>query len=127
MRAVVSAVCVLLLNCSEESRGPSSARSIREPEVSALASVRRPAEHHVMVRTGERCVISILRPSPAEDERVAEVACPLELELGESIRATGMTCMRESSIKARNVPIVCPSSLSVAVREFRKRQASASP
>jgi len=113
------------MNCSEESRAPFSARSIQEPEAPVLASVRRPAEHHVMVRTGERCVISIVRPSPTEDERVAEVACPLELELGESIRATGMTCMRDSPIRARNVPIVCPSSLNVAVREFRKRQNAA--
>ena len=43
---------------------------------------------------------------------------------GESIRATGMTCMRESSIKARNIPVVCPSSLNVAVREFRKQMAA---
>ena len=79
-----------------------------------------------MVRTGERCEISIIRGGPIADEFVREVACPLELELGESIRATGMTCTRESSVKARNIPIVCPSSLNVAVREFRKAVASAS-
>lgn len=123
---LISALLALSLAaaCSEESRAPSSARSIPEPEVSALASVRRPAERFVMVRTGERCEISIIRGLPIADEFVKEVACPLELELGESIRATGMTCMRESSIKARNIPVVCPSSLNVAVREFRKQLAA---
>ena len=114
-----------LLACGDESGSPSSARSVPEPEVTALASVRRPAERFVMTRTGERCEITIVRGAPIPDELVSEVACPLELDLGESIRATGMTCIRESSIKARNVPVVCPSSLNVAERERRKQAASA--
>lgn len=117
-------LALALAACSEESRAPSSARSIPEPEVSALESVRRPAERFVMVRTGERCEISIIRGGPIPDELLSVVACPLELELGESIRATGMTCMRESSIKARNIPVVCPSTLNVAVREFRNQLAA---
>ncbi|MBL8741658.1 MAG: hypothetical protein JNK04_11210 [Myxococcales bacterium] len=114
---------LLVVACSEESRPP-SAQSIPEPEVPALASVRRPAERFIMERTGERCEIRIVRGGPVPDELVKEVACPLELELGESIQATGMTCMRVSAVKARNIPVVCPSTLNVAVREFRKQAAA---
>ena len=113
---------LLVVACSEESRPP-SAQSIPEPEVPALLGRSRGAlDLDQRLHRGERVLDLVGDARP--DELVKEVACPLELELGESIQATGMTCMRVSAVKARNIPVVCPSTLNVAVREFRKQAAA---
>jgi hypothetical protein len=47
----------------------------------------------------------------------AEIPCPRELEVGERLRYTGRTCMRESSDASRNLPVRCPKQISHALRD----------
>lgn len=123
-RFVISLIASCAIGCGEESTGPASAQSIPEPELPLLQSVKRPEQRHVMVRTGERCEILVVHPPPRGDELVSEVACPLELELGESIRMSGMTCLRESPTAGRTLPVACPSKLIKSERAYRERAAA---
>lgn len=113
---------LLLGACSEDTEPPPSARNTPEPELPMLASVRRPTEQHVMIRTGERCEIVVELGLPAGEELIGEYACPVDLELGESIRMLGKTCTRDSPNPARALPVVCPATLARSERYFRERE-----
>lgn len=89
----------------------------------ALPSARRPTRTFYFARTTERCEvywhdgeeISSAEPHP----------CVRELEPGERIRLVGKTCIRESTVTARQVPVLCPDPLMATEREWIEAQADA--
>ena len=84
-----------------------------------------------MERTSERCEVFIERSGVAKQKLPERFACPKDLELGESIRLLGRTCMRMSPNPARRVPVLCPDYLTTAESEALAsasvRQATAAP
>jgi hypothetical protein len=73
-----------------------------------IASARRPTLRNILTRTAERCEVYSIdgeRVSPAE-----RTPCPQDLEVGERIRVTGKTCIREGKPERRR-PVVCPGPL----------------
>ena len=90
-----------------------------EPPPGALGSVRRPATTYRMVHAGERCNV-VFEQGGVEVRRLPKAyACPRDLEPEESLRITGMTCLREGGPPARNIPVVCPDYLTNAERDHR--------
>ncbi len=71
---------------------------------------RRPGRRYYFARTSARCEVYVVEgetPSPPEEAR-----CPADLAVGERIRLTGRTCIRESPADpARQVPVLCPEPL----------------
>ena len=72
-----------------------------------------------MVRTGDRCEVTIEWEAGLSERMPKDYACPKDLALGERISIKGMTCMREGETPARNVPVVCPDPLTNAERDTR--------
>lgn len=98
------------LGCGGE-RAPSPVATSTAPAVTAaeIASARRPMRRYYLSRTASRCEIyrvdeSVISPSIA-------TPCPLDLQIGESIRIAGKTCLRESQVADRVEPVVCPDPL----------------
>jgi hypothetical protein len=94
---------------------PAEAPGADAPASSAAAgapAARRPARRYYFAHTSARCeVYSVERDQISPP---VEVPCPADLALGERIRLTGKTCMRESpSDPAREVPVVCPDPLTL--------------
>lgn len=113
--SVMSLVCA----CRDEAQGPES-REAPPPGPSLSGPLNLPAERYVMTRYGERCTIEILRNGEVDETLPTDYACPKELELGERIRLTGMTCMRESADGSElSLPVVCPNPLTNAERDLR--------
>lgn len=109
----------LVAACGEPRDEPSDPQQL-EPATS-LSAPARPRPRYVMTRTGERCVIERFEESVASETLVPDVACPKDLELGERVRLTGMTCIREGgATQDRNVPVVCPPTLTRAEKERRE-------
>ncbi|MDI1448529.1 hypothetical protein [Polyangium sp. 6x1] len=87
-----------------------------EPTASAAPSAampRRPTIRHYLARTAERCeVYSVDRDAVSPATRTP---CPQDLQVGERIRVTGKSCLREGSTE-RTQPVVCPGALLSAAR-----------
>lgn len=73
-----------------------------------------------MERVTERCIV-VIESGPIAEKLPALFACPKDLELGEKIHLRGRTCMRESDLKDRNIPVLCPDYLTNAERELLLR------
>ncbi|MGK3997110.1 hypothetical protein [Sorangium sp. So ce1024] len=71
---------------------------------------RRPTRHYHLRRTDEGCELFWIDGDLVSASQ--EVVCPADLQVGERLRLTGRTCMRESAqTPARAVPVVCPLPL----------------
>jgi hypothetical protein len=89
--------------------------------------MKRPPWRFVMQRVNERCQV---RAEGAGGERRIEpelVACPRDLEPGESIRLTGRTCLREGGPSGVSKPIGCPEALLELEASLRAGAGAASP
>jgi hypothetical protein len=119
-RPVLSALALALAAaCGEPRDVPSDPLKV-EPATS-LSSTTRPRARYVMTRTSERCVIERFEEDAPRETLVPDVACPKDLEVGERIRLIGMTCAREGgATRERNVPVVCPPTLTRAERDRRE-------
>ena len=87
-----------------------------QPAVRAVAVAsgerppRRPTRRYYLARSRERCVIYSVDGDAISTS--TEVPCPQDLARGERLRIAGKTCTRESPADpAREVPVVCPDSL----------------
>ncbi|WP_437734936.1 hypothetical protein [Sorangium sp. So ce1335] len=71
---------------------------------------RRPTRHYHLRRTDDGCELFWIDGDLVSASQ--EVVCPSDLQVGERLRLTGKTCMRESAqTPARAVPVVCPLPL----------------
>ncbi|WP_437531627.1 hypothetical protein WME79_03065 [Sorangium sp. So ce726] len=71
---------------------------------------RRPTRHYHLRRTDDGCEIFWIDGDLVSASQA--VVCPPDLEVGERLRLTGKTCLRESAqTPARAVPVVCPLPL----------------
>jgi hypothetical protein len=118
----------LVLACGEQD--PRRAFEPFDVEIPAdqLPSKDESRERFVMERTTERCEV-IVSLGGAEVRRLPErFACPKDLELGERIVLLGRTCRRESDVRDRNLPVLCPDYLTGAERDaLASSSASARP
>ena len=120
-RSIVAGCVLFLASCDAPSSQPVlvSSQPIEEPDLSRLGPIRTPAFGYRMIRTGERCEV-VIEKAEREIERLPKkFACPKDLLLGESIRITGMTCLREGGVAERKLPVVCPDYLTNAERDHR--------
>ena len=116
MRAVVAGF-VALTACSERERPSRHDPFDVELRADELPE-RDPGEPRLtMERVTERCIV-VIESGPIAEKLPTMYACPKDLELGEKIHLTGRTCMRESTMKDRNIPVLCPDYLTNAEREF---------
>ena len=106
--------------CEEPPIPPTAREGEMEPPLEALGSVRQPSETWIMTRTGERCEVTRSVEGQVVDTMPDRYACPKDLLLGERIRITGKTCIREGGPAERVVPVVCPDYLWYAKRELAK-------
>jgi hypothetical protein len=84
------------------------ANSTTAAPVTSAAAPRRPTLQHILARTEERCeMFSIDGDQVSPSERTP---CPEDLDIGERIRITGKTCLREGKPERRK-PVVCPFRL----------------
>ncbi|MNC90541.1 hypothetical protein D3C83_66490 [compost metagenome] len=74
-----------------------------------------------MIRTSDRCEVVIEKDDREVERLPKKYACPKDLLLGEWIRITGMTCVREGGSPERKLPVVCPDYLTNAERDHRAR------
>ncbi len=81
--------------------------------------------HFFMERTSERCEVFIERSGSVTEKLPERFACPKDLELGESIRLLGRTCMRVSPVPARRLPVLCPDYLTTAESDARASASAA--
>ncbi|HTJ81538.1 MAG TPA: hypothetical protein VL400_07425 [Polyangiaceae bacterium] len=126
-RAGATLAALALMGCGDRATPTAlgSADDDLEPPPGALGSVRRPATTYRMIRTGERCEV-VFEEGGVEIRRLPKkYACPKDLELGEWIRITGMTCLREGGAPPRTIPVVCPDYLTNAERDHRLEMGSA--
>ena len=122
MRAkwVVAWLALIGLGCPASEPHPAE---VEPPEAAGrpLPHPRRPSTQWLMVRTGPRC--EVRRVDAGEHvTKVDDDACPLHLEVGERIRLAGKTCMREGGAADRELPVVCPDSLTNAEKRFLAAQ-----
>jgi|GEM_PF-5961897 len=115
-RAVVAprfamAFVVLAASC-EDSAAPEvhvAPAPSAAPSTSARAvAARRPTLQHYLARTDDGC--EVYSVDGTEVSPAVLTPCPQDLEVGEIIRVTGKTCMREGRQERRR-PVVCPSPL----------------
>jgi hypothetical protein len=102
---------------------PPAVAASASPE--ALPSARRPARRYFLVRTAERCEIYSVDPTGTTP--AAPTPCPDSIKVGERIRITGMTCLRESDDPERVQPVVCPDPLTSLERRDRGERRSSAP
>jgi len=114
-------VFAAILSCDQTSPQPPPMESSLEPPLGMLGSVRRPATRYAMVRTGERCQVTIEWEAGLAERLPKDHACPKDLALGERILLSGATCIRAGETPARNVPVVCPDPLTNAERDQRQK------
>ncbi|WP_437938745.1 hypothetical protein [Sorangium sp. So ce341] len=68
---------------------------------------RRPTRYYHLRRTDDGCELFWIDGDLVSASQT--VVCPPDLEVGERVRLTGKTCMRESAqTPSRAVPVVCP-------------------
>ncbi|KYF64890.1 hypothetical protein BE15_31775 [Sorangium cellulosum] len=71
---------------------------------------RRPTRYYHLRRTDDGCELFWIDGDLVSASQA--VACPPDLQVGERLRLTGKTCLRESAqTPARAVPVVCPLPL----------------
>ncbi|WP_437928475.1 hypothetical protein WMF37_04265 [Sorangium sp. So ce291] len=71
---------------------------------------RRPTRYYHLRRTDDGCELFWIDGDLVSASQT--VTCPPDLQVGERLRLTGKTCMRESAqTPARAVPVVCPLPL----------------
>ncbi len=121
----------LALGCGESDKRPRRDPFEVEVSVEPQPSVEARFARFFMERTSERCEVFIERSGVAMQKLPERFACPKDLELGESVRLLGRTCMRMSPNPARRVPVLCPDYLTTAESEALAsasvRQATAAP
>jgi hypothetical protein len=74
-------------------------------------------ERFVMERTSDRCEVMVYVRDALVRRLSERFACPKDLELGERILLHGRTCERQSNLRERNLPVLCPDYLTNAERE----------
>jgi hypothetical protein len=90
-----------------ESAAESGAEDASHP---AAPASRRPTQRHYLGRTRERCEVYSVDGDAISAP--TSVTCPADLQVGERIRLSGRSCIRESpSDPTRNLPLVCPGPL----------------
>lgn len=114
-------LALALLACDQPTGSAPHIETDPEPSLEALGSVRQPAETWIMTRTGERCEVTLQDNGEVIYTDPERYACPKDLQLGEWIRITGKTCIREGGPVERKVPVVCPDYLWYAKRERASR------
>jgi hypothetical protein len=102
---------VAALGCSEKRAKPSPppVTVAGSASAEALPAARRPARRYYLAHTAERCEIYAVDPDGTTP--VTPTPCPDYVRVGERIRITGMTCLRESDDPDRVQPVVCPDPL----------------
>ncbi|WP_433933368.1 hypothetical protein AB3662_03625 [Sorangium cellulosum] len=71
---------------------------------------RRPTRYYHLRRTDDGCELFWIDGDLVSASQA--IVCPPDLQVGERVRLTGKTCMRESAqTPARAVPVVCPLPL----------------
>jgi hypothetical protein len=114
----LAAIAVAALGCSQKRQKPSPPATVAvSASAEALPAARRPARRYFLARTAERCEIYAVDPGGTTP--AATTPCPDCIRVGERIRVTGMTCVRESDDPNRVQPVVCPDAL--MEREKRDR------
>jgi hypothetical protein len=105
--------------CSAGGPAPApSATSDARP--APLPSARRPTRRYYLARSQDRCEVYSV-DGEASPPRTS-TPCPPDLEIGERIRLSGKTCMRESPEGVtREQPVVCPDPLTLL--ELKDRSA----
>lgn len=83
-----------------------------------FATARRPSHTVYLERDDARCAVYWQQNGARSVKKTVD--CPRDLEAGERLRLTGMTCHRESAEARREVPVRCASPL------FEVREALAS-
>ncbi|WP_437725398.1 hypothetical protein [Sorangium sp. So ce861] len=79
---------------------------------------RRPTRQYHLRRTDDGCELFWIDGDLVSASRT--IVCPPDLEVGERVRLTGKTCMRESAqTPGRAVPVVCPLPLMELEKEDR--------
>jgi hypothetical protein len=117
-RFAFAAIAVAALGCSEKRAKPSPpASALVSASAEALPAARRPTRRYFLARTVERC--EIYAEDPGGTTPKTPTPCPDYVHVGERLRVTGMTCMRESDDPNRVQPVVCPDALQE--REKRDR------
>jgi hypothetical protein len=104
-----AAALLLVLAACNAGPAPSPAPSASARTAAPAASARRPARRWFVGRTASRC--EVYRIDEEGIGKGREVPCPQDLEIGERIRLAGKTCLRESSVRDRVEPVVCPGPL----------------
>jgi hypothetical protein len=115
------ALAIALVACEQPTSSAPPAEQDPEPSLEDLGTVRQSEETWVMTRTGERCQVTLHVNGQLVDTDPERYACPKDLQVGEWIRITGKTCIREGGPVERKVPVVCPDYLWYAKRERAKR------
>ncbi len=89
---------------------PSLSDDLAQPSATAPSSARRPARTYLLRRTEDRCELEVIEAGRGRG--ATPTLCPANLEVGERIRITGQTCMRDSRAGLdREQPTVCPTAL----------------
>ncbi|WP_437578167.1 hypothetical protein [Sorangium sp. So ce887] len=79
---------------------------------------RRPTRHYHLRRTDDGCELFWIDGDLVSASQ--PLVCPPDLQVGERLRLTGKTCMRESAqTPSRAVPVVCPLPLTNMEKEDR--------
>jgi len=82
-----------------------------------VASARRPVRRYYLAHTAKRCEIYAVDPDRVSPS--VATPCPIDLEIGERIRITGKTCIREGGGADRVEPVVCPDPLTYFEKKDR--------
>ena len=81
------------------------------------SAAKRPSRHYWVINVDDRCFVYW---TDGELRSVdAATRCPRTLRSGEKMRLAGKTCLRESTVPDRNVPIRCPKQIFYAERDDR--------
>lgn len=110
------AVAVALAGCSERERPSRHDPFDVELRADELPERDPDEPRFTMERVTDRCIV-VIESGPIAEKLPTMFACPKDLELGEKVHLVGRTCMRESIVKDRNVPVLCPDYLTNAERE----------
>jgi hypothetical protein len=109
MRRLAASLLLLAACNAGPAPTPAPSASARAPAPDRAAAARRPARRWFVGRTASRC--EVYRVDEEGIGKGREVPCPQDLEIGERIRLAGKTCLRESSVRDRVEPVVCPGPL----------------
>lgn len=107
------AVLAVLTACQGDAG--SQGAEVAQGDAAALAAEgtpapRRPTRSYHLRRTDDGCEIFWIDGDLVSASQ--EIVCPPDLEVGERLRLTGKTCLRESAnTPSRAVPVICPLPL----------------